>query len=273
MTARLTFHVPPDAHPEVVDTIFHVLTTHNGAPVAPSALKEQVADMLGRPPRTEAIALVRDLELVEHTPRAIGLTPRGAAVALSGEAADLIHGLSYFAWSAATPEHLSRLWTYRTVVDLLWELAPVTLDPALKKRLVEDVLARAEETFATAEGYDAARASVGPKSVDGVLRWLERLNPPVLRDRQLQRRQRCAPLLMVLALSMTVTCAGAHLGADFRLGAEERDVLCRACFIEPAALDAMLDWTMQTQPQYVRWGTPNARYGRQVMLLRAWPAC
>jgi hypothetical protein len=272
MAAMLTFHVPPDAHPEVVEAIFHVLTAQSEGAVAPAALREQVADMLGRPPRSEALALVRDLALVAQTPRAMTLTPRGAAVAASAEAPDLIHGLSYFAWSDAAPEHLSRLWTYRTVVDLLWELAPVVVDAALKKRLVEDVLARAEEVFATADGYQAARTSVGPKSVDGVLRWLERINPAVLRDRQLQRRQRCAPLLMALALSATVTRAGADPGADFRLGPEERGVVSRACFLEPAALDAMLEWTMQTQPQYVRWGTPNARYGRQVMLVRAWPA-
>jgi hypothetical protein len=272
MTATLTFHVPPDAHPDVVQAIFHVLTSQARDGLAPAAFRERVTDMLGRPPRTEAIALVRDLGLVAQTPRTLALTPRGATLAASAEAADLIHGLSYFAWSAAEPERLSRFWTYRTVVDSLWDQAPVEVDPGLKKRLVEYVLARAETEFASAEGFESARASVGPKSVDGVLRWLERLSPPVLRDRRVQRRQRCAPLLVVLALSAIVSRAGADPGADFRLGAEERAGLGRACFVEPTALDAMLEWTMQTQPRYVRWGTPNARYGRQVMLVRAWPA-
>lgn len=272
MSAILTFHVPPDAGPEAVQAIFHVLTAGGDGPVSPAALKEQMVDMLGRQPRGEALALLRDLGLVAQTPRGLVLTARGTALSTGAEAADLVHGLSYFAWSPAEPQRLSRMWTYRTVVDLLWELAPVVVDPALKKRLVEDVLARAEHVFAGTDGFTAARASVGPKSVDGVLRWLERLTPPVLRDRQLTRRQRCAPILMLLALSATATRAGAAPGADFRLGPEERALLSRACFLDPSALDAMLDWTVQTRPPHVRWGTLNARYGRQVVITEPWPS-
>lgn len=271
MTATLTFHVPPDAHPDVAAAIFQVLATDASNGTTPALLKEQVAARLGRALRSEAISLLRDLDLISYTSHAVRLTPRGKMVADSAEASDLIHGLSYFAWSAAEPMRLSRLWTYRTVVDLLWNLAPVAIDPSLKKRLVEDVLARAGTEFGAVAGFTAARISVGPKSIDGVLRWLERLNPPVVQGRQLQRRQRCAPALMVLALHATLTQAGAELGADFRLGSQERDSLCLACFLAPETLDAMLEWTIQTQPQAVRWGTPNARYGRQIVLLRPWP--
>lgn len=272
MSTPLTFHVPPDAGPEAVRAIFHVLQSAADAPLTPAILKQQVADMLGRRPRGEALALARDLELVTETAGAVALSPRGAAVSAAVEAADLVHALCYFAWSAAEPARLSRLWTYRTTVDLLWEQAPVTIDAALKKRLVEDLLAAAEEAYGTVDGFQAARASLGPKSVDGVLRWLEQLTPSVFRDRQLHRRQRCAPSLMALALTAAVARSGAGEGTDFRLGAEERSLLCRACLLEPAALDAMLDWTMQTQPRAVRWGTLNARYGRQIQIVGGWPA-
>jgi hypothetical protein len=272
MSTLLTFHVPPDASPEAVRAIFHVLISSGNGPLSPATLKGQVANMLGRQPRGEALTLLRDLRLIAQTPRGLELTARGAAVAASAEAADLVHGLSYFAWSPNEPQRLSRMWTYRVVVDQLWDLTPVTINPALKKQLVEEVLARAEIQFAGTDGFTATRASVGPKSVDGVLRWLEQLIPPVLRDRQLMWRQRCSPTLMVLALSATAMHAGAAPGADFRLGPEERTLLSRACFLDPLALDAMLDWTVQTQPQYVRWGTLNARYGRQVVITEPWPA-
>ncbi len=272
MSAVLTFHVPPDAGPEAVQAIFHVLTAGGANPVSSAALKEQVADMLGRQPRGEALALMRDLGLIAQAPRGFELTPRGAAVSAGASAPDLVHGLSYLAWSSAEPQRLSRMWTYRVVVDLFWELAPVVVDPALKKQLVEDVLARAEGVFAGTDGFTAARASIGPKSVDGVLRWLERLTPSVLSDRQLTRRQRCSPPLMVLALSAAAQHAGAAPGADFRIGPEERALLAHVCFLDPSALDAMLDWTMQTQPRHVRWGTLNARYGRQVVITEPWPA-
>lgn len=269
MTQTLTFHVPPDAHPEVLQTILRVVT---GRPASHAEFKERVADVLGHPPRTEAIALARDLRLIAETPGGVMLTPLGEVVAVSSEQGDLIHGLSYFAWEAVQPNRLSRLWTYRTVIDLLWDMAPVVLNAPLKKRIVEDVLARLELEFSAVPGFDLARTSVGPKSVDGVLRWLERLHPSVIRDRDLLRRQRCPPPLMVLALTAAARDAHASLGSDFRLSAEDRARAYHACFLEPTALDAMLDWTVQTQPKYLRWGTRNARYGRQIMLHCSWPA-
>ena len=39
MTATLTFHVPPDAHPDVVDAIFQVLTAPGNGAIAPAELK------------------------------------------------------------------------------------------------------------------------------------------------------------------------------------------------------------------------------------------
>lgn len=269
MSAALTFHVPPDAGPEPVQAIFHVLARAGEAPLAPAMLKEEVAAMLGKQARGEALSLARDLDLVRQIPNGVLLTPRGRSVAGSAEPSDLVHGFSYFAWSDGDPAQLSRMWTYRTTVDLLWQAAPVTVDPPLKKRLVEDLLGRSEQVFAGIPGFSAARASLGPKSIDGVLRWLERLSPTVLRDRCVERRQRCAPALLVLALEAVARRAGAAPGTDFRLGPDEREGLCRACILEPAALDAMLNWTMQTQPHRVRWGTTNARYGRQLVIVSA----
>jgi len=182
------------------------------------------------------------------------------------DAGDLIHTLSYFAWSSSAPERLSRMWTYRTVVDLLWESAPARIDSELKKRLVENLLGRAETVFSGCDAFDPGRTSLGPKSIDGVLRWLEHLVPAVVLDNRMQRRQRCSPAMMALALAATAREAGVEAGTDFRLGPDQRSSLGRACFLDPNALDAMLVWTVQTRPQSVRWGTMNARYGRQLVL-------
>lgn len=266
MTTTFTFHVPPDAGPDGVNAIFSALSFAADGVLPSTALRDKLAGMLGKQPRGEALALARDLRLVEQSPAGIRLTPRGRAIASASEPDDLIHGVSYFAWSEEAPEQLSRMWTYRTVVDLMWEASPSGIDSALKKRLVEELLARAESVFASNAAFDPGRTSLGPKSIEGVQRWLERLTPTVVADRRIARRQRCPPLLMALALGATARRASAEPGTDFRLGPGERDRLCRASFLEPAALDTMLDWTVQTQPQYLRWGTANARYGRQVVL-------
>jgi hypothetical protein len=271
MTATLTFHVPPDAGPEGVNAIFNALSVTGDGALSATVLREQVAGMLGKQPRGEALALGRDLDLVAQTTAVVRLTPRGKAVVSAAEPNDLVHGFSYFAWSEEVPERLSRMWTYRMVVDLLWEAAPTVIDPTLKKRLVEELFARAEPAFASTGAFDPGRTSLGPKSIEGVQRWLEQLTPAVVRDRRIGRRQRCPPLLMVLALGATARNAGAEVGTDFRLGPGERDTLCRACFLDPVALDTMLEWTVQTQPHRVRWGTTNARYGRQLVMVDLGP--
>src|SRR4051812_3305894 len=101
MSMALTFHVPPDASPDVVNVIFHVLTTSVRTPISPNELKSRVADALGKQPRGEALALLRDLEILTQSQGGLVLTPSGDAVASSAESTDLIHGLSYISWSAA----------------------------------------------------------------------------------------------------------------------------------------------------------------------------
>lgn len=266
MTAALTFHLPTDAAPDALRAIFHVLATADGGVVTPMMLRGRVADVLGKQPRGEALTLAEDLGLIQQTGSGIAITGRGQAVATSGEVADLVHGLCYFAWSAENAARLSRMWTYRSISDLLWDLAPARIDAALKKQLVEDVLGRAEREFDTTDGFQSARTSVGPRTIDGALRWLEQLAPPIVHEKRIERRQRCPPRLMVLSVAAMIQRSGAVIGTDFRLGNEERTLLCRACFLEATALDAMLEWTVQSQPHRLRWGTLNARYGRQLVL-------
>lgn len=269
MTA-LTFHLPPDASPDAVQAIVSVLTASDGQPISPAQLRVRAAEILGKQPRSEALALTRDLGLVTISGQEARLTSTGAAVAAHTDWPDLIHGICYFAWSAAEPRRLSRMWTYRTLVDLLWESMPLSVNAPLKKQLVEDLLARAEHDFGMESSFDSAHTSIGPKTVDGLLCWLERLTPPLRQEGQLRRRQRCAPLLLVLALTAVAAQGGMQDGTGFRLGAEERATLCRACLLEPASLDPMLEWTVKAQPQFVRWGTLTSTYGRQIMIAADW---
>ena len=266
-TAPLTFHVPPDAGPDQVLALVSALDEGDG-PLPAAALRARAGELLGKQSRGEALALLRDLDLIRQDGN-VSFTKRGQALAAAPEVVDLIHGLANFAWQPLHPARLSRLWTYRTVVDLLWEHAPVTVAPAWKKLLVEDLLSRAEGVFGGEPGFSSARASLGPKSIDGVLRWLERLAPAVVSDGVVVRRRRCPPPLMVLALACVARAAGAEPGTDFRLGPEERDALARGCFLEPFALEEMLTWTVQTAPGRVRWGATNARYGRQIVLIES----
>ena len=39
--------------------------------------------------------------------------------------------------------------------------------------------------------------------------------------------------------------------------------------VRPECLDRMLEWTVATQPRFLRWGTLISTYGRQLVLTRA----
>lgn len=270
MSPALTFHVPPDAGPAGMRALLMALASCSDGEIARVALLERMIPFIAGDarPRGEVITLAHDLGIIEANGSGLVPTARTTALRTTQSLVDLIHGLQYFAWSSNEPRSLSRLWTYRTVVDALWDESPVTLSAATKRRMVEHVLSSAEHTFASVPGFDPRRTSVGPKTIDGVVSWLRDLSPSVVQDGVVRRRQTCPPPLVVIALSEVIRSTGAVAGTDFRLAPEQRDTLCRSCFLDAGSLDRMLDWTVSTQPKLLRWGTLISTYGRQIVLAR-----
>ena len=269
MSPGITFHVPPVARPASLRALLTVLErASDGTPLSRAATLERMAPYLKTRPRSEVITLARELGIVRVDQDGLAAEPRARALLRSGCPNDLVHGLQYFAWSPVEPHLRGPFWTYRTVVDLLWERAPVRITSALKRQLVEEVLARVGQDFAGMSGFNPDHVSIGPMTVDGVLCWLEGLSLPALESGSLVRRQTCPPALLVLALAAVARCTGVIPGVDFRLSPEHRAILCRSCFIEPTVLDRMLEWTVSTQPRLLRWGTLVSTYGRQLVLAR-----
>ena len=269
MSPSIAFHVPPVSRPASLRALLAVLdAASDGTPLARATVLEQMTPYLDARPRGEVITLARELGIVGISEDGVVAEPRARALLRSSCPNDLAHGLQYFAWSPGEPHRRGPMWTYRTVVDLLWEQAPVRLSGALKRRLVEEVLARVGQEFAGVSGFDPDHVSVGPMTIDGVVCWLEGLSPGVVENGSVARRQTCPPALLVLAIAAVARSAGVVPGVDFRLSTEHRAVLCRSCFIEPTVLDRMLEWTVSTQPKLLRWGTLISTYGRQLVLVR-----
>ncbi len=274
MNRALTFHVPPEARPSTLQAL---LLACNGStrdtPIARAELLERMRPYLATTPRGEVLTLAQDLGLLHQIRCGYFAAPRAQALERSDCPNDLVHGLRYFAWSASNPGTLGYMWTYRLVVDLLWEQAPVKVDSHLKKRIVEEVLLRAEQAFRAVPGFDPSRTSIGPKSIDGVLRWLEATAPCILEDGIVHRRISCPPALVVTALAGVARETAVATGVEFRLASAQRLTLCKCCFLELEALDRMLDWTTATQPKVVRWGSLASTYGRQLVLreVDVWP--
>lgn len=270
MSRSLAFHVPPDARPVGVHALLGAFEDEPEGFGTRSELLERmkVRMVADSKPRGEAIQLAEDLGIVANRQGRIVETEYGAVLRSIVNANDLLHGMQYVSWSSDNPEHVSRLWTYRAIVDALWKEAPVVLDAACKRRLVEDILVEASQTFEGVPGYDLARTSVGPKTIDGVTCWLRDLSPPAIVGERVSHRQSCAPQLVVLALSAVGRLSGASAGTDFRLTPEHREFLCRCCFLSRESLDRMLEWSVATQPQLLRWGTLISTYGRQIVLMK-----
>lgn len=270
MTPRMTFHVPPEAGPTSMKALLAVLDgSDEGMVFRRTELMLAMAPYLETMPRSEVLTFASGLGIVSQLKEGISANARTRALARHGCGNDLIHGLQYFVWSSQNPMVMSSSWTYRTVVDSLYDHAPLLLDSQVKKRLTEEVLDRARLEFEMLPDFDPSKISIGPKSIDGVVRWLEALSPSVMRGGTLRRRDSCPPQLLALAIGAVASRAGVADDIDFRLTPDDRGTLCRSTFIEPECLDRMLDWTVATHPKHLRWGTAISTYGRQLKVLGA----
>lgn len=191
------------------------------------------------------LATLRNLELVEREvhPRhaSIQLTPLGrrlADIAVSDELllAELIHLRYWSLWTAERGgKHFS--WAYQVVGGLLWEGAPLVVDP---DRLVAMVLAAAEQQFAV-DGV-----SFSASSILGILHWLRALTPPCIVGGEFRRRPTCPPETVLLALEGVQLAANRSLGAPIRLTPAIRERVCRAALIDDEAFDDVLAQAEET---------------------------
>jgi hypothetical protein len=110
--------------------------------------------------------------------------------------------------------------------------------------------------------------SFSRKSLTGVHKWLEALTPPVLTEKQFTRRAFCPPAALTLALGWAMEDLQAVEDADILLTPERQERLCRACLLEPSALDRALDWAAVTYPSIYSAPARSGVFGRTIRLKR-----
>lgn len=210
--------------------------------------------------RTEPLSMARMLGLLEDGADGIRLSALGRALfrLRPDAAADVLHFLLYSAWSDGS--RLGVSWAYRVFCDHLWAEGQVGLDGARRKQLVADVLSLAEAEF------EGARPAFSTKSVLGLRKWLEPLNPPVLEGDCFHRRDLCSRELVLLAVGQVARESGAQFGTELLLTSELRKAVARICLLEPAVLDRRLDQALASFPQLAEAGTHTGSYGRFIRL-------
>ncbi len=261
---RMTLHLDPVCAADNLIIMLDVLARSPDVRHADYAsISRRIREDYDFTDRTEPLWLARSLGLLAVDDKGMTLSAAGRTIAGMRPAtrADALHFLLLTAWDGDGDPTLARSWVYRRFCDRLWSHGTVDLHSAETKRIVADLLDDAQQAFA-----GLRRAALSPKSVLGMRRWLDALEPRVLDDDRFRRRDVCSAELLLLAIGQTAREDGASLGADLLLTPARRDAICRICLLEPAALDRAVDRAMPAFPHLIEPGTRTGAYGRFVRL-------
>ncbi len=269
MASGLTFHIPQEAEPEAILPLIEAMFFENKTfPTVKALLEFTYQRGLGN--RTEIQILARTCGLLERE-KDIRLTSKAKAIAQleSKTQSDVIHYLLYTGWSSEEPTVRTRLWGYRQVVDSLWQRSPINV-LAMTNEMVTEIVNRTEETFGHLPTYEGG-ASFSDKSIRGVRKWLESVNPSVINEEEVfERRYFCPSQLALLTSGWVARMTGGEVGIDLLLTPERREAISKLCLIAPSALDKVLDWMLPIYPEIIQPGTRAGAYGRFIRF-RKWP--
>ena len=264
---RLTLHLDPVRSAENLAIVLDVLAA------TPERCFPGYADITRRvqqdydfTDRSEPLSLARLLNLLVAHNGGLALSPAARAIAEMRPAnrADMLHFLLATAWREGTDPGLGCAWAYRAFCDRLWSRGTVTLDAVETRRAVAELLDEAQAAFP-----EVRLAALSPKSVLGMRKWLEPLDPPVLVGDAFRRREICSSELLLLAIGHVAAEDGAELGIELPMTPARREAICRLCLLEPAALDRALDRAIPAFPALIEPGTRAGAHGRFIRLKTA----
>ncbi len=266
-SVNLPIHVPPDANPEQLLRFVATLAEH------PELTVESIAELTGflasegLSTRTEVQQTAAQLGLLGRADNEIKLTTLGCTLMQLKETIrkDILHFLFYTGWQSEAPSTFLPSWAYRAVCDDYWARQQVELEGAFLDRRVSEIVSQTEQYFREIGLVDFNEVSFGRKSLTGIKKWLEAVDPPVIEDNTFTRRAFCPPELLLLALGWVVGQEGLP-DTDVLLSHQTREAICRVCLLEPTAFDRALDWMIPIFPQVIAPGTTAGFYGRFVRL-------
>ncbi len=214
--------------------------------------------------RTEPLSLARLLGLIQESDGRLTLSPTALTIHALRPAsrADVLHFLLYTAWHATPEPALGLAWAYRACCEHLWMQGTMHLDKPAIERLTADL-----EGMARVQFPEARALAFSDKSIRGIRRWLESLEPAVLQGEEFRRRDLCSRELLLLAIGQVAREDGSELGADLLLTPARREAICQICLLEPAALDRRLDQLLPVYSHVLVPGTRTGPYGRFIRFL------
>lgn len=183
---------------------------------------------------------------------------------------EILHFLHYTRWKEQKPTDNTIFFTYRQYCDLLYDKREVDIITNRETFAVEMTSLITSSTYFADELPNLAKGAVSlsVNSLAGVEHWLSKLSPEVITtDDSFRLRHYCSPELLLMALGYITEITQTQHGLDQLLTDERREMLCRICLIDDAALDQILEWLFPEYPDYVQPGTSTGSYGRFIRVL------
>lgn len=262
MTAYM-FHVRHNARPALVQDILKILAGSENLTLDDvMKIGSERGYQIGTVVRSQqsikenSIQALRDLRLVEAN--SLTLTTLGEDIVRllqnkPGCWGDVMHALFYTLWNPSREAENCFSWSYRTACDRLWELGSTFLD---RRQLVSFVSESAMAKFNT------NRVSFSKDSMQGILQWIDQLQPPVLsgNNSNFNRRTFCPPETFSLAVDYLYCYEGVDYQTNLLLDTDKRDLICKFCLLDPGAFESVFDWASGQYPFLHRgssggWGT------------------
>jgi hypothetical protein len=151
---------------------------------------------------------------------------------------ELIHFTYYTLYDGTNPA-LRFSWSYRQVCEHLWYQGTHQLDP---HRLVTLIQEEAQQAFADFEEYGA---SFSRDSVNGIVNWLEVLEPSCVNlintgTRIFSRRTICPSEIVLLAMEYTKSKFANSNTTQLQLTTEVRKSVAKLCLLEEEVIEEVI---------------------------------
>lgn len=257
---RLTLHLDPVRSAANLLTVIDVLgkTAHDSYPSL-AAISGRIREEYDFTDRAEPLSLACLLGLLDDSDGEFRLSTTARAILSMSPRTrpDLLHFLLITSWHDGTDRALGCAWTYRVFCERLWSHGTLRFSADETKRTVADLLDQAQSEFP-----ELRLAALSPKSVLGMRKWLELIEPPVLSGDEFSRRQVCSPELLLLSIGQAICLDDGDIGIDLLLSPQRREAICHLCLLEPSSLDRSLDRMLPIYPSFIEQGTRTGSYGR-----------
>lgn len=263
MAISLGIHVPPDANPINLRVIIDQLHESDRVFKSDSEMLSYLSSF-GVAQRNEISSTASRMGITEKTDEGVRLSNIGHTIANMPDevVADIFHFCLYAGWQEKSPRDFLPSWAYRLCCDQYWTTSEVILSTEYLNQQVAETISLAYDTFPQLGVEDFEDISFSRKSITGIHKWLDALDPSVVNQGSFKRRSFCHPELVALAIGYAFRDDPQITEIDVLLTPDKQDIINKVCLLEPNSLDRVIDWTISVFPNLFQKGTKSGFYGR-----------